>query len=492
MSARPTERTAQAVAAIAQSALLRVTRIWQTLEIHTGMIAFRIAAAITAAVMIVGAIVFTAQFWMSSAALSSRLVELLSAEAASLQSLARSGDIDGLRRTIAERAAAEPSRLYLLAGPGATRVAGNLPRWPAEIAPGSPGGTFRYRRGNQSDEHFAAGVAVDAGAGARLLVARDLADQQDLARRTGWLLLAGFGLLSLTGLAVGLVTSRLLLRRLDAISAAAGRIVAGEFSDRVPVGPSGDEIDRLAGHLNAMLDRIEQLMSGLREVSDNIAHDLRTPLTRLRHRAELALRDPGGAEVHRHGLEQVIEEADALIATFNALLQIARLEAGAVESAVEPFDLADLVADVADLYQPVAEEAGLALAVTTEPGIVVSANRPLVGQALANLVDNAVKYGRPESAATPATVDVRTERCGGRVHVVVCDHGPGIPAAQRDRVLRRFVRLQPSRTAPGTGLGLSLVAALSRLIGGRLVLEDNAPGLRVTLELPERSVTWTN
>jgi signal transduction histidine kinase len=234
-----------------------------------------------------------------------------------------------------------------------------------------------------------------------------------------------------------------------------------------------------------MLERIELLMNSLREVSDNIAHDLKTPLSRLRNRVEAALRDPRGPEAYREGLERTIEEADELIKTFNALLLIARLEAGAVEESAEGFDLGKLVRDVGELYEPVAEEAGQRLEIGVEDGIIVRANRQLVGQAVANLADNAIKYAsRAGGSAHSKCIEVCVKARDGTAEISVADHGPGIAEKDRERALRRFVRLDESRTRPGTGLGLSLVAAVARLHGGTVRLEDNHPGLRAVLALP--------
>jgi signal transduction histidine kinase len=235
-----------------------------------------------------------------------------------------------------------------------------------------------------------------------------------------------------------------------------------------------------------MLERIERLMIGLREVSDNIAHDLKTPLNRLRNRAEAALRDDRGSPAWRDGLERTIEEADDLIKTFNALLLIARLEAGAVEETLEPMDLAEVVADAAELYAPAAEDAGFRLEYSALPPIPVLGNRQLVGQALTNLIDNALKYSAKQARAgtSPPAISISAVALDAKAILTVADRGPGIPAADRERALKRFVRLEVSRSRPGTGLGLSLVTAVAQMHGGTLRLEDNEPGLRAVLELP--------
>jgi signal transduction histidine kinase len=267
----------------------------------------------------------------------------------------------------------------------------------------------------------------------------------------------------------------------------------GDLTGRLPVNGSGDELDRLSGSLNLMLARIEQLMAGLREVSDNIAHDLKTPLNRLRNRVEAALHEPYGEPAYRDALERTIEEADGLIKTFNALLSIARLEAGAGGDNKESLDVSELVRDVTELYEPVAEERGIALvAEATEP-VFIRGDRQLLGQALANLIDNALKYGAPEGGdGTMPEVSVTAVAKGTMAEIAVSDRGPGVPAAERERVLDRFVRLEASRSEPGSGLGLSLVAAVARLHGGTLHLEDNHPGLKVMLSLPVEESAMVN
>ena len=265
-------------------------------------------------------------------------------------------------------------------------------------------------------------------------------------------------------------------------------IMAGDLTRRLPVSGSGDELDRLAIGLNAMLGRISDLMAGLREVSDNIAHDLRTPLTRLRNHAEEALRLERDAPAYRAALERTIEESDGLIRIFDALLQIARAEAGTDRAGMTPFDVADVVGGLAELYEPVAEEKGFELHVDAAPGTMVTGNRELIGQAVANLIDNALKYGAPPAGSTmQPRVDVATRREGGEVVIEVADHGEGIPETDRRRVFDRFVRLEGARSRPGSGLGLSLAAAAARLHGGSVRLTDNGPGLKVEILLPAPS-----
>src|SRR5664279_1973282 len=253
------------------------------------------------------------------------------------------------------------------------------------------------------------------------------------------------------------------------------------------VAGAGDELDRLAENLNVMLERIEALMHGLKEVSDNIAHDLKTPLTRLRNRCEEALRTAKSAGEYRAALEGTIEDSEGLIRTFNALLRIARAESGQARDDMSEFDAAEIAHDIGELYEPLAEQKGIALQVEADAPAKVKGNRELVSQALANLVDNAIKYAEPRDLATNGVtpeIVVRAFNEGDRILLTVADSGPGIPEADRARVVERFVRLEQSRSQPGSGLGLSLASAVARLHGGDLTLEDNHPGLISVIALP--------
>jgi len=289
------------------------------------------------------------------------------------------------------------------------------------------------------------------------------------------------------GVAGGFFVTRRVLKRVDAMTDTTRKIMDGDLAGRLPVEGTGDELDRLATNLNAMLERIEGLMYGFKEVSDNIAHDLKTPLTRLRNRCEEALRLAEDESQYRAALESTIEESDALIRTFNALLMIARAESGQARDGMTEFDAAEIARGVGELYEPLADEKGIQLKVDAPTAAPVHGNRELISQALANLVDNAIKYGAPDGApanGAGAEIVVKAVGEGDRILLAVADGGHGIPEADRSRAVERFVRLEQSRSKPGSGLGLSLASAVARLHGGELKLEDNHPGLKTVISLP--------
>ena len=450
---------------------------------------FRLALAAVTVLMIAAAVIVYIIGAQANRVITQATDEAIQADAAHLRTEFASGGIDALGAIIAERSRHPFSALYILIDASGRKRAGNLAERPHDIRGGARFGTFTYRPSGASiaDRRLAAGLIIDIDAiGGILVVARDIEGQRRLLTSIDRSLQLGLGTLALLGLIVGYLLARHVLRRIDGMREAAQVIMAGNLSGRLPLAGSGDELDRLGQQLNSMLERIESLMSALREVSDNIAHDLKTPLNRLRNSAETALSDTRGGPAWREGLERTIEEADGLISTFNALLLIARLEAGAIEESLETFDLAEVVGDVAELYEPVAEDRGLTLTLATTPPIPIRANRQLISQAIANLVDNAIKYA---STAAPGDrrqllIEIATRVENNTAILIVADHGPGIPAADRARALKRFVRLEASRTRPGTGLGLSLVAAVAQLLHGSVQLEDNNPGLRVVLTLP--------
>jgi signal transduction histidine kinase len=448
---------------------------------------FRVAAITVAAYLAFAGLVVGVLLWQTNRVLTSQVLATLDGEAQQLTAEAQSGGPTALVRAVETRSRSGGPGLYYLADSSGAKVAGNLSRLPPEVSNSTTGGVFRYSPDIASaHENLAVAIHVKVGHGLTLIVGRDVEDQRRFASEMGTVYFLALGFLTLGGLVAGLAIARIALRRIETINVASRSIMAGDMSRRIAVTGGGDEYDALATNLNAMLDRIEALMNGLREVSDNIAHDLKTPLTRLRNAAEAALRE-SGADAYRDGLEHTIEKADELIKTFNSLLLVARLEAGALEGNAERFDVGRAVRDVAELYEPVAEERGMELQVNVEPGPELSGNRQLIVQAVVNIVENAIKYSGKREGTNHGLISIDLKDYADAIDIVVADNGPGIAEADRERVLKRFVRLEKSRTEPGTGLGLSLVQAVARLHGGSVRLEDNAPGLRVVLTLPKRS-----
>ncbi|MBZ9872686.1 HAMP domain-containing histidine kinase [Mesorhizobium sp. BR1-1-9] len=318
-----------------------------------------------------------------------------------------------------------------------------------------------------------------------MLVGRDLGEPERFRAVIRRSLMLALGMMGLGGLLIWFFVGRAALKRIDGVSEASRRIMGGDLSGRLPVTGAGDEFDRLSENLNAMLARIAMLNEGLKQVSDNIAHDLKTPLTRLRNRAEATLSGKHKTSDYRQALEGTIAESDQLIKTFNAILMISRLEAGYSSESTSRVDLAAAVRDVVELYEPVAEEAGVSLEAAIDGAFLVDGNRELIGQALSNIVDNAIKYST-DSTSKPA-VRVTLERTHGEIRLAVADNGQGIPDdADRARATERFVRLEKSRSQPGSGLGLSLAKAVMTFHYGRLDLLPGNPGLSVVMSFPAR------
>lgn len=467
--------------------------------------AFRVAALTVGVFLIAAAALSALLFWQMNRVVTQQVLDGLAGEAAVLQRQAGDDGLDALAKAVSLRSQPSGVGLYYLQGRGGEKLAGNLSRIPPELDGSGRGAVFNYDADGLGGgdagrpgggRRLAVALDIQVGSG-RLIVGRDIDEQRRLMVDVRNIAIGGFGLLALCGLAAGLAIGWMVLRRVDAMTESSRAIMSGDLSQRLPQSGTGDELDRLAASLNAMLERIEQLMNGMKEISDNIAHDLKTPVNRLRVRAEAALRDPSGEPGYRAGLEKVIETADDIIKTFNALLLIARLESGTLEDANEEFDAGELLRDVVELYEPVAEEAGLGIDASGVGLLRLSGNRQLIVQAVANLIDNAIKYSVQNVEAVSsdkgcvdcvttklAPVEVRLLAAHGFGEIVVGDHGPGIDAADRERVLKRFIRLDKSRSKPGTGLGLSLVCAVARLHGGKVTLADNNPGLRISLFLP--------
>lgn len=421
-------------------------------------------------------------YWQTNVLLNRQLEQTIEAEVRGLAEQYRAGGISNLAKTVANRSLAAGNSIYLVTDSDGDRITGNLTSISRDLWNQVGRVEFVYNRPGQkgAESRLALASVFRLKSGFRLIVGRDIEDRRVFERVVRSAFFLGLGFMALVGLGGGWLVSRALLSRIDAVTATSRTIMEGDLSGRVPVVGSGDELDRLSENLNVMLERIEQLMVGMREVSDNIAHDLKTPLNRLRNRAEAALREQGGAKPYRAALERTIDEADDLIKTFNGLLSIARLEAGASKGDLEEIEADALIRDVVELYEPAAEDSGLALRAEGGDRVRLIADRQLIGQALANLIDNAIKYGG-------GNIDVSAIDTGARVEIAVSDHGPGIAEEDRARVLKRFVRLEESRSRPGSGLGLALVAAVARLHGGEVRLEDNAPGLVAVLSLPRKT-----
>jgi signal transduction histidine kinase len=444
--------------------------------------AFRLAALYFAlfATSVLALLIF---IYLSTADFIERQTEAtIEAEITGLAEQYQQRGLAGLIEIIRARIAAQRSdtALYLITDAALHPLAGNLSGWPGaeSIAPSwiSFPVESRGRNGDETDTALAR-VFVLSG-GYRLLVGRDLHDARAFRSRiTRTLVWAALLTLAL-GVAGGLFITRNMLARVEAVNRTSAHIIHGDLTQRVPLTGSGDEFDQLAGNLNAMLDQIERLMAGMREVTDNIAHDLRTPLARLRARLEVTLLERPDAARYAEALSDTIGEVDRLLGTFNALLSIAEAEAGSRRETLAVVDLAEIARSVAELYEPVAEEQGLALTVTIDAALPVNGDRHLLSQAIANLLDNALKY-------TPAgTVTLSARRSGDMARIEVADSGPGVPLDRREAVFDRFVRLEGSRSTPGNGLGLSLVRAVAKLHGGEVWLEDNEPGLKAIFILP--------
>ncbi|WGD30417.1 ATP-binding protein [Ancylobacter sp. WKF20] len=448
--------------------------------------AFKLIAAYIIVFAVFAGSVIAYLGWHTQRLVTRQAVEAIESDIRFMQGQFERGGVNRLVQVVNRRARAPDAGLLLVTSFNGEPLAGNVLNLPLNFLDKEGWREIDYVGSDeQSAPPSRALVNVIFLPGEfRLLVGRDVVEREELRKIIIGPALWGLGLLVLMGIAGGLFVTRRVLKRIDRMTATSEVIMAGNLSRRLEVDGTGDEFDRLALSLNAMLERIEALMAGLKEVSDNIAHDLKTPLTRLRNRAEDALRTARSDGEWRAATEQTIDESDGLIRTFDALLMIARAEAGQASASMVRADLATMVEGVAELYEPVADENGLDLVVEAQAPLPVQAVRELVAQALSNLIDNAIKYSTPEVPGERRQIRIEARRVEGRARLVVSDQGPGIAEADRARVLERFVRLEASRTRPGFGLGLSLVAAVVRLHGGTIALESNDPGLKVIIELP--------
>lgn len=418
--------------------------------------------------------------------MSEQVVQSVDSELKTLADVYVRGGVRDLVETIDRRSRHPDASLYLLVDFAGNALVGNIARLPTTVLEEADGGLrrVRYTRLGQDAEDVERQAMVrtfELRGGFRLLVGRDLGDQLRFSNLLANALRLWLVVVVVMAAITWLFVSRRVMKRIDEISATSRTIMQGELSGRLPVAGNDDEFDRLAINLNTMLDRIELLMQSMKDVTDNIAHDLKTPLTRLQTRIENALREAKGEEGYRGALEATLEESDQLLRIFNALLRIARVESMAPASVMESTDLNKLVAEVAELYEPLVEDEGGKLETDLPEGLKADCNRDLISQVLVNLIENALKYGRPETGDPLIRLGGREE--DGRIVLSVTDNGPGIPEKDQDRVKERFVRLEESRSEPGTGLGLSLVKAVARLHGGDLRFMNEDPGLSARIDL---------
>ncbi|HTN97481.1 MAG TPA: HAMP domain-containing sensor histidine kinase [Nordella sp.] len=424
-------------------------------------------------------------YWNTAGLLERQTDDTIRAEVQALGDQYRARSMQGVLETVRRRSSEDSGSIYLLTTPEGVRMAGNLVSVPDEIAIEDSGWTefpFNVKTSTGTEAHRARAYYTELPGEYVLVVGRDIEDMRQFATIIRNTLITGTLIAIVLGIGGGLLTSRNFLRRVDAITDASRSIMRGDLSGRMPVQGTGDELDRLAQSLNQMLDQIERLMRGMQEVSSNVAHDLRTPLTRIKARAESALRS-GAEGDFKAALEQTIDESDRLLQTFTALLSIAKAESGQSREGLQPVDAAVILNEVAELYEPFAEDQGGSLKTEISGALNVRANRQLLAQAISNLVDNALKYGESPTSGIPE-IQLTGGIEGDEAVITVSDRGRGVAPEDRQHVLERFVRLDESRSRPGNGLGLSLVAGVMKLHDGRVLLEDNGPGLKVKLVLP--------
>ncbi len=417
-------------------------------------------------------------WWATAGLLDRQTAEAINADAQGLAERGSDGGLPALVVTIEDRLSQniDDDAIYLLTGPNMKRIAGNLPSWPPSVAEAGPWYELPIMRAGMKS--LANGQRYDLPGGFHLLIGRDVQVRAQLRALLTDALLWAVVVVLLMATVGALVVRNLFRRTLANVSATATAIAGGDFAQRVKLSGRGDEFDQVAEVINDMLDRIGRLMDGVRQVSNAIAHDLRTPITRARTRLEDAALHAETPDDLRAAIERATMDLDGIVAVFQALLRIAEIEAGSRRSSFARLDLAPLLAEVADLYGALAEDRGIVLELEVPKAVSAYGDKAMIQQAIANLVDNAVKFS-PAGGTVRLGASVST-----MVFVSVADQGPGIALDERERATDRFYRGETARSTPGSGLGLSLVLAVAHLHGGELRLEDNRPGLRAVLVLP--------
>ncbi|AGF74278.1 sensor histidine kinase [Bartonella australis AUST/NH1] len=419
--------------------------------------------------------------------LTEQTEQALREELKSIESAYDYGGLPLLMRTINHRSRQPGAFLYLVMDPVGRILAGNVARIEFDLL--NNGGFFsdsfvyfRFEERGKMSERRALAVVIDLPNAMKLLVGRDLDEPERFAAVIRKAVMIALAAMVGGALLIWFFVGRRALQRIDQVTAASQHLMSGDFSGRLPISGAGDEFDRLSVNLNVMLDHIEELNTGLRQVSDNIAHDLKTPLTRLRNRVEEALLGKKTESEYRQVLNDVIAESDQLIRTFNAILMISRIEASSAIEHLETMNVKLILEDAVEFYEPFAEEAGILLRLGCTFDKELRLNRELIAQSIFNLVDNAIKYAPQSGRKTEVflSMEYRAE-C---LLIVISDNGPGIAEDKYEKVTERFVRLEESRTQPGFGIGLSIAKAVMKLHGGELLLENANPGLRAILSFP--------
>ncbi len=436
-------------------------------------------AAVYAALFALSALALVLFLWFATAGLLDRQSEAaIRTDAQGLLEQFESGGLAALQSTIEDRLVenVDDDAIYLLVDSNQHALAGNLAHWPVSVV--APDRLYELMVERAGLRSLARVRRFDLDGGSRLLIGRDIETRTPLRALLTSALLWSLLVLVVLGTVGGLVMQNLFRRMIASVSSTAGAIAQGDLGRRVRLSGRGDEFDRLADVINDMLDRTALLMDGVRQVSNSIAHDLRTPIARARARLEDAGTHAVGAEELRAAVDRAVVDLDGVASVFEALLRIAEIEAGARRSAFAPLDVAELLADLSELYEAAADEHGNTLIIDAPGPLLVNGDRELIQQAVANLLDNAIKFSPPGGIIGVVATG------GDTIEISVSDQGPGIPEADRARATDRFFRGEAARQTPGSGLGLALVEAVAQLHGGVLRLQDASPGLCAVLSLP--------
>ena len=441
---------------------------------------FKLALIAIGTFGVIVSVIFSYVYLSTSSYVRSRSDRAIMTEYLSLQGAYEQSGRDGLIALIQQRIADKglADNVYVLADPSSAVLAGNLRGWPSTVM--AARGWTEFRAGEPlpgaTNRPLLRAMLETFPSGDRLLVGRDISELDSFTDQIKTAVISGVALIFvLAGVASILVTRRT-VGRIESINAASRAIMLSGLDKRIPLRGSHDEWDRVAENLNLMLDRIETLMGEVKQVSDNVAHDLRTPLTRMRGRLEKAYHGQRLAEDDQSLIGDTIADLDAVLRIFSSLTRIAQIETQARKGAFRTVNLVEIASEVVELYDAAAEQDGTRLIVVGDVEVLVTGDRDLIFDAIANLVDNAIKHGRPGGQ-----VVVANENIEGGPMISIADDGPGIPAGEYEHVFKRFYRLEHSRYTPGNGLGLSLVAAVARLHGARIEMLDNSPGLKFKL-----------